>query len=264
MPKPKSKTTSKLSNTVVYSITAIAAAAFLFVGSTVFFLKSSALTQILLPVSGTAYSGEDIAASQGRLLIPDPLVTVVPEEQQSAESKSRVFVSTLDPLYGSPTAKVFVIIFGSYTDGTAREYVRFVDALNEQYGDDLAIVWKDFVDPSDESARNMATLAHCVSEQYRPGAYWDYASALADRSADDEDTLLGMAESVGVQRIVIENCMATSGFQSVVDQGYFYGQNIGVENSHTVFVNDRQLSDPLSIDELKSNIDEVLNTFETD
>lgn len=250
----------------MYGVTAAAILGLIFLTVTILFVQSTALTNLLLPVSTTQqYSGEELLAEadqQSELF--DPLITVVPEDQQSAESKSTVFVSSLDPRIGPVDAKVFVILFGSFTDQIALDYITELQSLADTYGEDVAIVWKDYADNNDERAQQMSIVGHCVAEQYVPEAFWKYAKSLVSRTGDDDDTLFGLAEEAGAPRLTIQNCLETSGFQSVLDQGYFYGQNLGVVNGHTLYVNDRQFTDQLSPEALKQQVDEVLATFESE
>lgn len=242
-----------------YAIAGIAFLGLLFLASTWFFIKSTILLeqnadQIYSNVNATNETTDTTESAK----FADPLITVVPDEQRSSESKTKVFVSTLDPLLGTNEAKVYVILFGNFADAQAQTYIEYAERLEEQFGNDIAVVWKDYIPNDDERIIAMSAFAHCANEQV---LFWDFAKALGQRTADDDQTLYQIAESVGADRYTVEDCVVSSGFQGVVKQGFYTAEKLGVQNAHTVFINDDMYADALSYEELTAKITAVLEQY---
>lgn len=241
-----------------YIVTGMAVIGLMFLVSVVYFMKSALLFDVFETDNG--YTSETVSESNGFFQpLPDPLITVVPDEQRSVENKSKVFVSSADPLLGANTAKVFVILFGNFNDTTSIDYVAMFNTLSEQYSsEDVAFVWKDYIISDDERAQRMAEIGHCADEV---GRFWDYAAVVRDRTADDDEALLAIADSAGVNKIVAQDCLDTAGYAGQINQSYYYAQSLNIANTHTMFVNDRVYTEPMTQEQLTSAINEVLATY---
>lgn len=184
----------------------------------------------------------------------DPLITVVPEADRSVNQKTKVFVSSQDPILGSADAKVYVILYGSLLDYDMYRYLVSMADVQADYGNDVAIIWKDFttLDIDDEAA----VVGHCANTVEK---FWDYALAVGTASVDN--SFASIAEQAGVNRVELEDCLATGGMEAVVSQNVALGQALGVTTTHSLFVNDDLFVDPMSIDELKLHIDAALASF---
>lgn len=243
-----------------YAIAGIAFLGLLFLASTWFFIKST----ILLEQNADQIYTNSVADSNKNtntaepVTFADPLITVVPDEQRSTESKTKVFVSTLDPLLGTNEAKVYVILYANFADTQAQTYVDYASRLQEKFGNDVAVVWKDYIPNEEERVIAMSTFAHCTNEQL---LFWDFAKALGQRTADDDATLYQIAESVGADRYTIEDCLASSGFKGFIKQGFYTAEQLGIQNAHTVFINDDMYADPLSYEDLTAKISTVLEQY---
>lgn len=256
------KITEKTSNSnQSYAIAGIAVLGLLFLASTWFFVKSTILLQQnsdQLYSVNTPVGGNTDTKNTKPVKYSDPLVTIVPDEQQSTVSKTKVFVSTLDPLLGTTEAKVYVILFANFGDSQTQTYLEYADRLKAEFGDDVAVVWKEYIPTEDERIIAMSTYAHCANEQL---LFWEYAKALGKRTADDDASLIQIAESVGADRYTMEDCVVSSGFSGVFKQGFYTAEQLGVKNAHTVFINDDMYADVLTYEEIESKIRTILDQY---
>lgn len=255
-----------LSRQASYIFTGIAVLAVIFLTATVFFGKATVLFQLFTPtgLTSTSISGEQVLnQTRAANSIPDPFVTLVPKDQQSPVSKSKVYVSKTDPLLGSPTAQVFVILFGDFADPEVANYLTLFEQLYGVYGDKVAFVWKDYIAPdatSEAAERSwaMATIAHCVGAQ---GYFWDYAHALLERTGDDDTTLMNLAIQSQADAGSASDCVASREYYGVIAQAYYYGNTVGVTNSHTLYINDDLVTEPLTQEALTAKIDALLAAY---
>lgn len=168
------------------------------------------------------------------LVIDDPLITFVPEDKRGDNQKTRVFISSQDPMLGSNAAKVYVILYGSLLDYDMQVYLDSVIDLQASYGDDVAIVWKDYA--MTDADKQTAVFGHCANEA---GKFWEYA----------------------VAQDVQDYCQETTGLDAIVEQSTALAKTLGVTTTHSVFINDELYVEPISLDDLKARIDATLESF---
>lgn len=207
-------------------------------------------------VSSTATN----TASTNATNFSDPLITAVPKEQQSSVSKTKVFISEVDPKLGAEQPKVFVILFGDWSDTTAQTYLSWANDIVKAHPQDVAIIWKDYVAPEqlNEQLTNVALTAHCLNEQ---AVFWQATDTIV---ALTKATTINYAEilpDVGIDHGSVEDCVTGKTYQSAVNYGYYYGQSVGVTNGHTIFINDAMYTDVLTQDQLTQYINETLAKY---
>ncbi len=238
------------SKTFAYFLTAVSVLALLFLAISIWFLKIAWLEGIF---AATDLTGQEAAVTQS--IFDDPLITTVPKDQQSSQQKSKVFISSLDPVLGERSAKVYVIFYGSLLDSNMQNYLGMVDDLTASYAaSDVAVVWKNYIA---EGAAE-ADIA-CVNEQ---GKFWEYARALPNRSGDDAAAFQTAAAGVGAATSTLDDCVTTAGYPPQIQQSYFAGINLGVNNTHTLFINDRLYAEAITLDQIKQAIDEILASYQ--
>lgn len=212
-----------------------------------FALNSARLSTIIF--------GEDTGLGPQKstsFVVDDPLITYVPAGERSENQKTKVFVSSQDPIIGNTTAKVYVILYGSLLDYDMGVYLDAMQSVQAEYGDDVAVIWKDYTatDVDDQAA----IVGHCANDVAK---FWDYAAAV-----DSQSDFAGVAETVGANRVEVEDCVDTGGKSAVVGQSAALGKALGVTTTHSLFVNDELYVDPISLNDLKARIDATLASFE--
>jgi protein-disulfide isomerase len=241
---------SKLNASTLF--TGLSLLALLFLALTLWLVRTSWLDAFLQP---SQLSSTTINAKPG-IVFDDPLITTVPTDQQSSEQKTKVFVSSLDPMRGESTAKVYVILYGSVFDADMVTYLALIEDLDAAYDESVSFVWKD--NPFTEAETVAATAAHCANEY---GKFWEFANALSQRTDDSTDAIVTVAASLSIDGQALRDCMATSGYDGQVRQSQALAANLGVTNGHSLFINDRLFTDPIDQATIKTTIDEILANY---
>lgn len=241
-------------NKITFShlFTVISVLALLFLVLAVWLIRTSWFDPLF---DSTNLTTTNINAKSG-IAFDDPLITIVPEDQQGGEQKTKVFISTLDPVLGERTAKVYVILYGSLLDVDMMAYLGMIEGLDAAYDDDVAFVWKD--NPSSDAEIMAAKVGHCANEYNK---FWEFANAVGTRTDDSEDALIAIAESLSMDGQTIRDCVATTGYGGQITQSQAAAANLGVTNGHALYINDRLLTEPASEADIKQHVDEVLATF---
>lgn len=213
------------------------------------------LASYFLPANSNINTNKDSYLQLGY----DPLITMVPEELQSDQSKSKIFISSLDPRLGADTAKVIVIFWSSFDNEQAKDVLKNLKALKEEYGDaDVMLVWKDLTDPADkESAAVLAGIAgHCANEQ---GNFWEYADLLyANQSNLTLDNFNQLAGQLGMD---IAECLSAKEGLAQISSSYYYAKNQGINAAPAVYVNDQKIDDANNIGQIRDIINQKLNSY---
>lgn len=213
-------------------------------------LNSARLDTFLSTADSTAHT------NAGAIVYDDPLITYVPEGDRSVDQKTKVFVSSQDPLLGNNQAQVYVVFYGNLLDATMQQYLAAVADLHDQLGDDVAFVWKDNV--TNDAEKEAAMVSHCSDAVDR---FWTVTAELENGTADGVVDVYQVATDNGVNESELDTCLALGGTGAQVDQSTALAGPLGVTNGHTVFVNDQLLTEPVTIEELKTKINETLATF---
>lgn len=240
--------------TTLYSIMiAVSVLALIFLGITAWLMSSTYSEVNTTPVSNL--TSDDVYTTKLKNL-PDPLITMVPKDQQSPDQKTKVFISSEDPLQGNTSAQVFVILYGSLTDTTTQTYLAMATSLMKKYDTQIAVVWKDYA--VDDFSETTAVVAHCANDF---GKFWQFTTAVPNRSADTTAALLEVAATVGLDKIDIQDCIDTKGYAAQIQQSYYTGKVLGVTTGHSLFVNDRLFIKPLTQSDIEQSIDEILASY---
>jgi protein-disulfide isomerase len=154
----------------------------------------------------------------------------------------RVPVSTAGaPLAGSATAPVKVVVFTDFECPYCREAELTLRRLRQQYGDKLALCFRNYPLPNHLYARPAAIAAVCAGEQ---GKYFPMHELLFGHQQDlphaDYDA---WAEQIGLDRAKFDACRASDQASKRVDQDIRDGVAAGVAGTPTFFVNGRLVND---------------------
>ncbi|MFA5995131.1 MAG: thioredoxin domain-containing protein [Patescibacteria group bacterium] len=200
---------------------------------------------------GNKINSTNTITNKNKVILPDPLITTVPTNQQQINRKTKVFVSDLDPKLGNVQAEVFLIIYGDINDATTQQYLTWANDLIKQYSQ-LMLVWKDYTD----TATNLTQAIHCLDEQDK---FWNSTQNIITVAKANTALDYTKLSSAGASSVDLETCVNEKRYQAMINYAYYNGQALGVTNRHTLFVNDAMYSEPLTLEQLTKTIDAVIS-----
>jgi protein-disulfide isomerase len=154
----------------------------------------------------------------------------------------RVAVSTAGaPLIGSASAPVRVVVFTDFECPYCREAEMTLRRIHQQYGERLAIYFRNYPLPNHLYARPAAIAAVCAAEQGRYLAMHDLLFAHQQDLPHADYPAWG--DQAGLDRVKFESCRASSEADRQVDQDIREGVGAGVAGTPTFFVNGRLVHD---------------------
>ncbi len=156
---------------------------------------------------------------------------------------------------GGEDAPITMIEFADYECPYCKLVQPTVEQVLETYGDKVRYVYRDFPLPFHSHARPASLAARCAEEQ---GKFWEYHDALFEAPDLSTDGLRSLADSVGLDRIKFDDCLASEKYADAVKRDMEDGSNAGVNGTPAFFINGRFLSGALPFDQIKAVIDEEL------
>jgi len=154
----------------------------------------------------------------------------------------RVNVSTAGaPLVGSPSAPVRIVVFTDFECPYCKESEGTLKRIAAQYGDRVAIYFRNYPLPNHLYAMPSAIAAVCAAEQ---GRYLPYHDLLFEHQHELKSADYAMwAEMVGLDRAKFEACRQSPEARKRVEQDIREGVGAGVAGTPAFYVNGRAVRD---------------------
>ncbi|NDJ53519.1 MAG: thioredoxin domain-containing protein [Chloroflexi bacterium] len=139
-----------------------------------------------------------------------------------------------DPILGSPDAEVVIVEFSDFRCGfCARFHQETFSALLDQYGDDIAFVYRDFPVVGGLAA---AEAAECAAEQ---DAFWPFHDGLFanPQAFSSTDDFVALAEELDLYTEQFRTCVEERHYQDEVAADASDAREYGVSGTPTFFIN---------------------------
>jgi protein-disulfide isomerase len=154
----------------------------------------------------------------------------------------RVALSTSNAaVAGSPNAPVKVVVFTDFECQYCREAETSLVRLRQQYGDRLAVYYRNYPLPNHLYARPAAIAALCAADQGRYLEMHDFLFAHQSELANADYPR--WAETIGLDRSKFEHCRASAATDARVNADIRDGVAAGVSGTPAFFVNGRLVRD---------------------
>jgi protein-disulfide isomerase len=154
----------------------------------------------------------------------------------------RVVLSLADaPMVGLPSAPVRIVEFTDFECPYCREAEATLKRIRQQYGDRVAVYFRNYPLPNHLYAMPSAIAAVCAAEQ---GRYLPYHDLLFEHQHELKSADYPLwAEMAGLDRAKFETCRASNEPRKRVEHDIREGVAAGVAGTPTFFVNGRAVRD---------------------
>ena len=163
---------------------------------------------------------------------------------QSLRAQTNVTVS-LDPpsanvnlananTLGNKNAAVMLVEFADYECPYCQKVAPDVSKLTTEFGDKLAVTFKDFPLPMHAHAEKAAEAANCAAQQ---GKFWEYHDTLFRTKQLDIDQLKQQAESLHLDSQQFNKCLDTGAEAAAVQKQREEGVTMGLSGTPSFFIN---------------------------
>ena len=161
-----------------------------------------------------------------------------PEPEPEDTTIWRVPVAKSDPTRGPADALVTLVLFSDFQCPYCKRVEETLASLEQKYGSDLRIVWKDYPLPFHEQAIPAAALARVAFAKKGAKGFWQAHDAIFEGQDDLNDgTLKGIAKSLGLSWSEIRRAIADHRFAGVLDESEDLAKSLGIGGTPCAFVN---------------------------
>ena len=161
------------------------------------------------------------------------------------------------PRKGDPaTAPVTIVEFSEFQCPYCSRVLPTVEKVMEEYGDKVAVVFRDFPLPMHKEAPKAAEAGHCANEQ---GKFWEMHDKLFENMrALQVDKLKSYAGELGLDQAKFDECLDSGRHAATVDASMKAGQAAGVRGTPAFFINGQFLNGAQPFENFKKIIDAEL------
>jgi protein-disulfide isomerase len=162
---------------------------------------------------------------------------IVAKESTGLQATTRYEVSAdNDPSIGPADAQITIIEFSDFECPYCTKWHNEVwPRIQEEYPDQVRLVYRDFPLNIHSSATLAAEAANCAGEQ---GAYWEYHDALfrAEHGLG-QSAFKEYAQELGLVETDFNQCLDSHRYQEEVQADFNYAVQLGVKSTPTFFIN---------------------------
>ncbi len=157
---------------------------------------------------------------------------------------------------GSQDAPVVFVEFADYECPYCQKVNPQIQQLKKEYGDKVALVFKDFPLPMHHTAEKAAEAARCAGEQ---GKFWEYHDVLFYSRQLDVDSLKEHARVIKLDGDKFDSCLDNGTEAAAVKQDLEEGKGLGLTGTPSFFVNGHFFSGVIDYGTLKDMVNQQLN-----
>jgi protein-disulfide isomerase len=157
---------------------------------------------------------------------------------------------------GPRDAEVMVVEFADYECPYCEKVNPYMQQLRKEYGDKVAIVFKDFPLPMHHKAQKAAEAARCAGEQ---GKFWQYHDVLFNSGG-----ALGVPQLKEHARVLkldgerFDQCLDNGEMAAVVKKDLEEGKGLGLTGTPSFFVNGHFFSGAVDYGLVKQMVEQQL------
>jgi len=173
-------------------------------------------------------------------------------------------ISAYDWVEGSRTAPVMLVEYSDFQCPACGAYYPVVKRVHEEYGDKIAIVYRNF--PLTSIHKNALRGAYAAEAAGEQGKFWEMHNMLFEKQpewsegSDSQKFLDGYAAAIGLDVERFKKDMNSQKIKDKVAADMASGEKLEVNGTPTFFLNGQKLASPRGFDDFKSAIDGALGS----
>ncbi len=169
-------------------------------------------------------------------------------------------VTSADPQIGPTNAKITLVNYADFQCAACAELEPIFKALVKNYGTSVRLVWKDMPNSSvHPEAIPAAVAARCAGKQNK---FWEFHDTLmANQSLLSSELYIQVATELKLKANAFNQCVTNQDTLPLVQRGYDEGTALHITATPTLFINGERYTGNLTLAELSSIIDDILNAL---
>ncbi len=169
-------------------------------------------------------------------------------------------VRETDPVLGNKDAEVKIIVFSDFQCPYCGQYYEEVTKIAEEFGDQVALTYKDMPLSFHPQAIDAALAARCANEQEK---FWEMADLLYANqkewgTEDVSAVLKRYASRLGLNRTKFDDCLDNEKFKDDVIADFEEASVFGVTGTPSTFINDEFMNGMVPEESLREAIQDAM------
>jgi len=177
-----------------------------------------------------------------------------------SDDAAAIPVSAKDPVWGSRTAPVTIVVFSDFQCPFCSRVEGTMDEVKKNYGKDkVRIVWKNEPLPFHNAAKPAAIAAEAVFRAKGSDAFWKFhAAAFKNQQGLNDENYVKWAGEAGVDKATFEKFKADPSVAKKVDEDTELSKKVGANGTPHFYINGEELSGAQPYEKFKEAIDRQL------
>ena len=164
------------------------------------------------------------------------------------------------PILGSKNAPVVLVEFADYQCPYCQKVHVELDKLHKEFGDKLAIAYKDFPLPMHPNAEKAAEAARCAGVQ---GKFWEFHDKLfVDKKLEPAD-LKQEASALQLNTTQFDACLDSGSEAAAVKKDTAEGKHLGLTGTPSFFANGHFFSGAMTYEALRDMVAQQLKASQS-
>jgi len=174
-------------------------------------------------------------------------------------------ISEQDHIYGSAEAEVVIIEYSDFQCPACRSYYSIIKQLEENYSDQLAVVYRNY--PLSSLHPNAVPAAEAAEAASLQGKFWEmYDKLFANQvdwsnltSSKLEDVFVDYAEEIGLDTNKFKIDLDSNTVRDKVQADTQLARAAGLNSTPTFFINGQKINNPRGLEEFEFIINKMLD-----
>jgi len=180
-------------------------------------------------------------------------------EEEDDKTVWKVPVLADDPVLGPKDAPVTLITFSDFQCPFCKRVEETLKQVQQKYGNDLRVVWKDNPLPFHNRAKPTAILGRVAYAKKGDKGFWDAHSAMfASAPKLEDDDLKAVSEKIGLDWGTVKSAIDQNKYMDKLDQSVEVAGDFQARGTPHFFVNGVRLSGAQPLEKFTALIDEQL------
>jgi protein-disulfide isomerase len=185
-----------------------------------------------------------------------PVAEDVQEPEPEDTAIWRVPVEKFDPTRGSADALVTLVLFSDFQCPYCKRVEETLASLEQKYGADLRVVWKDYPLPFHDRAVAAAVLARVAFAKKGAKGFWQAHHTLFEGQDNlDDGALKVVAKGLGLSWPEIQRATADHRFKDVFKASEDLAKTLKVSGTPCSFVNGYRVAGAVPVEKFVEVID---------
>ena len=221
--------------------------------------------QLIYEASNVSQPYEAVRGQVIQILRQRRLAKVREAYLQDLRAKADVFVTMAPPVanvavddaprLGPADAPVQLIEFADYECPYCSKVQPSILKLHQEFGDKIAIYYKDMPLPMHPHARKAAEASRCAASQ---GKFWEYHNLLFTKSNLEAADLKKYAREMGMDGAKFDQCLDSGEKAAAVQKDFAQAQQLGLTGTPSFFVEQHFFSGAVDYNTLRDLVAQQL------